>query len=61
MFFLWGEDDPFGLETAEATRNTFSAAQVEFIVIDECGHLWQECPDEFLPRLRIFLELPPAP
>ena len=61
VLFLWGEDDPFGLETAEATRNTFSAAQVEFIVIEECGHLWQECPDEFFFRLRAFLELPPPP
>ena len=61
VLFLWGEDDPFGLETAEATRNTFSAAQVEFIVIEECGHLWQECPDAFFSRLRAFLELPPSP
>ena len=61
VLFLWGEDDPFGLETAEATRNTFSAAQVEFVVIEECGHLWQECPDDFFSQVRAFLDLPPAP
>jgi pimeloyl-ACP methyl ester carboxylesterase len=34
VLFLWGADDPFGLETAEATRNAFSGAQVEFVVIE---------------------------
>jgi proline iminopeptidase len=59
LLFLWGEHDPFGLETAEATRNTFSAAQVEFVVIEECGHLWHECPDAFFSQVRTFLDLPP--
>ena len=61
VLFLWGEHDPFGLETAQATRNTFSAAQVEFVVIEECGHLWQECPDDFFSQVRAFLDLPPVP
>jgi len=55
VLFLWGEDDPFGLETAEATRNTFSAAQVEFVLIEGCGHLWQECADDFFGQVRDFL------
>ena len=61
VLFLWGEDDPFGLDTAEATRNAFSAAQLQFVVIKECGHLWQECPDAFFGQVRAFLSLPPAP
>jgi pimeloyl-ACP methyl ester carboxylesterase len=61
VLFLWGEDDPFGLETAQATRSTFSAAQVEFVLIEECGHLWQECPDDFFSQVRAFLHHPPAP
>ena len=60
VLFLWGEDDPFGLETAQATRSTFSAAQVEFVLIEECGHLWQECPDDFFSQVRAFLDHPPA-
>jgi proline iminopeptidase len=60
VLFLWGEDDPFGLEIAEATRNTFSAAPVEFVLIGECGHLWQECPDDFFSQVRAFLHHPPA-
>jgi pimeloyl-ACP methyl ester carboxylesterase len=61
VLFLWGEHDPFGLDTAEATRNTFPSAQVEFVVIEECGHLWQECPDAFFSQVRAFLDLPPVP
>jgi len=60
VLFLWGEDDPFGLETAEATRDTFSAAPVEFVVFGECGHMWQECPDDFFSQVRAFLHRPPA-
>jgi pimeloyl-ACP methyl ester carboxylesterase len=60
VLFLWGKDDPFGLETAEATRNRFPAAQLEFVVIEQCGHLWQECPDGFFSQVRAFLDLPPA-
>jgi pimeloyl-ACP methyl ester carboxylesterase len=60
VLFLWGEDDPFGLETAEATRDAFAAAPVEFVVIGECGHLWQECPDDFFSQMRVFLHRPPA-
>ena len=60
VLFLWGEDDPFGLPTAEATRNALSAAQVEFVVVEQCGHLWQECPGEFFSLVRAFLVLPPA-
>ena len=60
ILFLWGEDDPFGLETAEATRNTFSAAQVEFVLIEGCGHLWQECADGFFGQVRDFLDHPSA-
>ena len=60
MLLLWGEDDPFGLETAEATRNAFSAAPVEFVLIGECGHLWQECPDDFFSQVHAFLRRPPA-
>ena len=61
VLFLWGEDDPFGLETAEATRSALSAAQVDFVVLEQCGHLWQECPGEFFSLVRAFLGLPPAP
>jgi pimeloyl-ACP methyl ester carboxylesterase len=61
VLILWGEDDPFGLGMGEATRDALSNAQVEFVVLEDCGHFWQECPDDFYPRVRSFLELPSEP
>ena len=61
VLVLWGEDDPYGLPMGETTRDALSTAQVEFVVLRECGHFWQECPDEFFSRIRAFFELPSAP
>jgi pimeloyl-ACP methyl ester carboxylesterase len=52
---LFGEDDPVGLDVAEATKAALSGAQVELVVIKDCGHYWQEKPEEFLARIRVFL------
>jgi pimeloyl-ACP methyl ester carboxylesterase len=58
VLLLWGQDDPFGLLMAEATQRALSSAQVEFVVLEGCGHFWQECPETFLTRLQTFLGLP---
>lgn len=55
ILILFGEDDPVGLDVAEATKAALSGAQVELVVIKECGHYWQEKPEEFLARIRAFL------
>jgi proline iminopeptidase len=55
ILLLWGADDPVGLDAAEATKTALSGAQVELVVIEECGHFWQEKPQEFLTRIRAFL------
>jgi len=60
VLILWGAEDPFGLPMAEATEKALAAAQVEFVVLERCGHFWQECPDAFFARVRAFLELPPG-
>jgi len=59
VLFLWGEGDPFGMPTAEATLVALSAAQVEFVVLDKCGHFWQENADVFYLRVRAFLGMSP--
>jgi len=61
VLMLWGEDDPFGLPMAEATKNALSSARVEFVVLKGCGHYWHENPGEFFSRVRAFLKLPPSP
>ena len=55
VLLLWGEDDPFGREMAEATRDALAAAEVEYVLLKECGHFWHECPEQFYPAVREFL------
>jgi carboxyl-terminal processing protease len=55
VLLMFGRDDPFGLPMAEASRDALVNAQVEFVVIDRCGHFWHECPNEFYPRVEEFL------
>lgn len=61
VLVLWGEDDPFGMAYVEATKRALSAATVEIVVLEKCGHYWHECPDEFFSHVRAFLEMLPAP
>ena len=61
VLVLWGEDDSFGMAYVEATKRALSAATVEIVVIEECGHYWHECPAEFFSHVRAFLKLSPAP
>ncbi len=61
VLLLFGEDDPFGLTMAEATQDALLAADVEFVLLERCGHFWHECPDAFFSRLRAFLDLPTIP
>jgi pimeloyl-ACP methyl ester carboxylesterase len=42
---------------AEATQNALSCAEVEFVLLENCGHFWQEQPEAFLERVREFLGL----
>ena len=60
VLMLFGASDPFGLSMAETTRAALSDARVEFVLLEGCGHFWQECPDEFFAHVRAFLELPSA-
>ena len=36
-------------------------AQVEFVVLEKCGHFWHECPEAFFAHVRAFFDLPPVP
>ncbi|MGD9346247.1 MAG: alpha/beta hydrolase [Candidatus Aminicenantes bacterium] len=55
VLMLWGEDDPFGLPMAEATKKALANARVEFVVLKGCGHFWHECPYEFFSHIRTFI------
>ncbi len=57
VLLLWGKDDPFGIPMAEAVKDSLSRAQVTFVILEGCGHYWQECPDSFFAHIRAFLKL----
>ena len=57
VLLLWGKDDPFGLPMVEAVKDSLFSAQITFVLLDGCGHYWQECPDTFFARIRTFLKL----
>ncbi len=54
---LWGEDDSFGLPTADATWDSLAAADVQFNLLVDCGHYWHECPEAFYSLVKSFLGL----
>jgi pimeloyl-ACP methyl ester carboxylesterase len=55
VLVLWGKDDPFGLAMAEATLSAFSG-EIDFVVLEACGHYWHECPQDFFSQVVSFLE-----
>ena len=55
VLLMFGKDDPFGLQMAESLRDALAAAEVEYVLIDQCGHFWHECADDFYPRVEQFL------
>jgi proline iminopeptidase len=57
VLVLFGEDDPAGMPLVEETLAALRSADVEFVLLERCGHFWHECPDQFYPRVRAFLGL----
>jgi proline iminopeptidase len=55
VLMLWGEDDPFGRSMAEATQTALVSADVDFVLLEACGHFWHECPQAFFSQVRSFL------
>jgi len=56
VLFLWGEDDPFGTELADETRNALVNAKLIDITLKKCGHFWQENEVGFFSHIRRFLK-----
>ncbi len=55
VLLLWGADDPLGLDSIAATKAALSLARTELVVIQGCGHFWQEKPREFLQSIQAFM------
>jgi hypothetical protein len=39
----------------EETLAALRSADVEYTLLERCGHFGHECPDQFYPRVRAFL------
>ena len=53
---LWGEADPVRPIALPALLAALPNAEVETVVLSNCGHFWQECPDQFFTTVRAFLD-----
>jgi proline iminopeptidase len=58
VLVVFGEDDPAGMPLLEETLVALGSADVELVLLEKCGHFWQECPDQFYSHVRAFLDLP---
>jgi len=56
VLLLWGVDDLFGTAYVESTQRTLTGADLEIVLLENCGHYWHECPDAFFEHVRVFLE-----
>ena len=54
VLILYGADDPFGLPMAEASRDALSSAEVTFVLLEQCGHFWHECPEATFAEIMSF-------
>lgn len=54
---LWGEDDPVQPIASPAIVAALPNAHVKTVVLSQCGHFWNECPEPFFAAVRAFLDL----
>lgn len=57
---LWGEDDPVRPIASLAIIAALPNAALETVVINQCGHFWNECPEPFFAAISTFLDLDQA-
>ena len=50
----YGESDPF-ISESKAIAQHFKGTDVEEIEMENCGHYWEECADDFFTRAATFL------
>jgi len=56
VLFLWGEDDPFGLDMAEVSKKALVNTDLRFVILKKCGHYWHENMKDFFAHIRKFLK-----
>jgi pimeloyl-ACP methyl ester carboxylesterase len=53
---LFGEGDPFGVEWATESAQAFRATRPQPVILQRCGHFWQECEADYAAAWSAFLE-----
>jgi pimeloyl-ACP methyl ester carboxylesterase len=56
VLLVWGEDDPFGTAYLESTQRALTGADLEIVLLENCGHYWHECLEPFFAHVRAFLD-----
>lgn len=56
VLFIWGEDDPFGLEMASETKKALINARLTDVILKKCGHFWHENMKDFFTHIKKFLK-----
>ena len=56
MLFLWGEDDPFGVEMADVSKRALGNSDLTAVTLKKCGHYWHENMDDFFREVEGFLK-----
>jgi len=54
---LWGDSDPVRPIASPAIITAMPNADLETIVLNQCGHFWHECPEQFFTAVGTFLGL----
>jgi len=54
---LWGDDDPFRPIASPAIIAYLPNAMVKTVILNHCGHFWQECQEQFFTAMESFLDL----
>ncbi|MGA9533849.1 MAG: alpha/beta hydrolase [Anaerolineales bacterium] len=55
VLFFYGEADPFGQAMGQSVLQALTSTEPEVHWLKDCGHFWQECPQDVLPLLERFL------
>lgn len=52
---LWGQGDPFGVEWGRSVSQSIGESGSRFALLEDCGHYWHECPEQFYEEVQGFL------
>ena len=58
VLVIRGEGDPCEPSAGQSVEEALSSAEIRSVMLEDCGHFWHECPEEFFAAVRPFLYEP---